>query len=1220
LLVKGTQQFTANVQGTGSFNSAVTWHVSDVQGGNSTVGTITSSGFYTAPNNVPNPNGATVKAQSVQDTSKLGTSTITINPESVQLSISPASASLQLGGSQKFNVTVTGTVNQSFFWTINGAPINAATPWGTLDSTGLYTAPALLPANPSITITATSLEDTTKSVSAVATILATAGGITVTITPQNPQVVFDGSQSIQFNATVSGTNNAAVNWSVDNGNGYNPGNITSTGVFTPLTFDCSNVVPSATVHAVSAANPGAQGTTTVNLVPAVPVITSVSPQPASVESAIQVSGTFAPGAALNLLFPGPNGVTIVNSAAQNTGTTATGSVPLGASSGSFSIQQVCSSPNGVQYPPSQSNAVPFARLPQLRIRTDRKDLAVSESVQLHAAFLGDPAPRTVNWGNGISSAGIYTAPAQDAPDTFVKLSGCVASSTACDSLMVRVNPVRIDPEVPSVPTNQTLQLSALSGGASITPTWRILAGGGTLSSNGLYTPPTVLEDTGPVLVTASYGGSTVQASVGVTGAVPGLVNRILDYPDPANTIGGGTGARSLAVDNSRAYVLSESTLSTTQEYCWIDAYDTTDPVHPVWLDAAEALKSEIFPYKCSGKLFAYGGFLYEVIPDAGTSAGVSSEILQFQLLNNHLTIRQLWSVPLIGGYYAFDPAILFNQGVFYALSDNLVPLPTPGTIPVVVLDVRTGNLVQSLVSLPLPQPSAPASYHIPVPVGNFMYAFVDQTGTAVNPQYKLATYDISVNPPQLLGLEDTMVGANPSQGPANPKFFGNYLSDGWDVYDISTGIPHRVGTLPFTLDDINTNRSLALAGNFVIDVSDPTASKARSFLLDGVNVGFPFTWVGDFAYRMEAQGGLGIYSPLPKGGQIPLDPPPSLGGVGTIFDQSVSGSLLYVAQQGDFTGVVIDDLSTSPPALVGNYSEPGQDPFSLALVKNYLFVGTAESLLLLDVSTPSAPSKVATLALPTSTMAIFGNSLFAGTTDNRLVVLDISNPAAPLQIAQVSLPDFPNIVRAAGNLLFIADNTAGLLIYNISNPSHPVPVSQYQPSSATEDVAIDGNLALLAAADGGLIIADITNPAAPSLVGQVRVDSLGCFIDCLNPAALSVTIHGGLAYVGSVGVGYGEVFGFDYRTPAHPRLVSLMSYGGALDEVVLNFAFYQSEMFAGGSLFAVADRRADISQPRNVINLYYPSFAGGSGLFAASASAKRPAFLPAKLKQLKKRF
>src|SRR5205807_2294150 len=54
----GTQQFTAMVQNTS--NTAVTWQVNGMTGGNATVGTISSSGLYTAPGVVPNPATATV--------------------------------------------------------------------------------------------------------------------------------------------------------------------------------------------------------------------------------------------------------------------------------------------------------------------------------------------------------------------------------------------------------------------------------------------------------------------------------------------------------------------------------------------------------------------------------------------------------------------------------------------------------------------------------------------------------------------------------------------------------------------------------------------------------------------------------------------------------------------------------------------------------------------------------------------------------------------------------------------------------------------------------------------------------------------------------------------------------------------------------------------------------------------------------------------------------
>src|SRR5208283_2847806 len=57
--VNGTVQYTATV--TGLANTAVTWSVSGVKGGNSTNGTITTGGLYTAPAKIP-ANGITVSA------------------------------------------------------------------------------------------------------------------------------------------------------------------------------------------------------------------------------------------------------------------------------------------------------------------------------------------------------------------------------------------------------------------------------------------------------------------------------------------------------------------------------------------------------------------------------------------------------------------------------------------------------------------------------------------------------------------------------------------------------------------------------------------------------------------------------------------------------------------------------------------------------------------------------------------------------------------------------------------------------------------------------------------------------------------------------------------------------------------------------------------------------------------------------------------------------
>ncbi len=70
-----SQQFTAAVSGT--TNAAVNWLVSGIQGGNSTVGTISSTGLYTAPSIAPT-NPVTVTAQSTSNLSASANATITI--------------------------------------------------------------------------------------------------------------------------------------------------------------------------------------------------------------------------------------------------------------------------------------------------------------------------------------------------------------------------------------------------------------------------------------------------------------------------------------------------------------------------------------------------------------------------------------------------------------------------------------------------------------------------------------------------------------------------------------------------------------------------------------------------------------------------------------------------------------------------------------------------------------------------------------------------------------------------------------------------------------------------------------------------------------------------------------------------------------------------------------------------------------------------------------
>ena len=76
LLEGSTQQFMAAVTNTNQ--TAVTWQVNGVTGGNATVGTISSTGLYTAPAIVPNPASITVTAVLQANSAFSGNAIVTI--------------------------------------------------------------------------------------------------------------------------------------------------------------------------------------------------------------------------------------------------------------------------------------------------------------------------------------------------------------------------------------------------------------------------------------------------------------------------------------------------------------------------------------------------------------------------------------------------------------------------------------------------------------------------------------------------------------------------------------------------------------------------------------------------------------------------------------------------------------------------------------------------------------------------------------------------------------------------------------------------------------------------------------------------------------------------------------------------------------------------------------------------------------------------------------
>ena len=99
--------------------------------------------------------------------------------------------------------------------------------------------------------------------------------VTVVVSPSSTNVRLIATQ--QFNASVSGTSNTSVNWSVNGVAGGNStiGTITTGGMYqAPVTLPNPNTV---TVEAISAADSGATSSSAVTLQNPVPVLSTVTP-------------------------------------------------------------------------------------------------------------------------------------------------------------------------------------------------------------------------------------------------------------------------------------------------------------------------------------------------------------------------------------------------------------------------------------------------------------------------------------------------------------------------------------------------------------------------------------------------------------------------------------------------------------------------------------------------------------------------------------------------------------------------------------------------------------------------------------------------------------------------------------------------------------------------------------------------------------------------------
>ncbi len=544
-------QFSATV--TGTTNSFVTWSVSGSGCFGLGCGSISTFGLYTAPAFLPNPATVIVTATSIVD-GTTGAAVVTLqSPNAISIAISPMSASVAVNQQQQFTATVTGTQNTAVTWSLSGIGCFGSS-CGTLTGSGLYAAPPTVPVSAVVTVTATSAADPSKSASA-SVVITQATSVAVTISPTSAIVAPNGRQ--QFTATVTGTSNTGVLWSVYGlgCSGQSCGFVSNSGLYTAPSVAPNP--PTVTVQATSIADQTKFATATVTINAGVTI--TISPPNAQVAVSQQQQFT------ANVSGTGSH--TVIWSLS--------GAGCAGLSCGTISFTGLYTAPANAPTPPTVAVTATLLSDPNVAASatvTITSGSSVSVAVSPSQATVGTGAQQqftasvtgtqntAVTWSiSGIGCAGntcgsvdptgLYTAPINPPnPPFFNVVARSVAdpskSASAFVTVVAQVN-VTISPTSASVPPGTQKQFTAtVTGSLNTAVTWSVSgpgcsgAGCGTVTSAGLYTAPVASPIPATVYVTAtSQADPSKAASATVTVSTPIVVTV---NPPSANVTSGAT--------------------------------------------------------------------------------------------------------------------------------------------------------------------------------------------------------------------------------------------------------------------------------------------------------------------------------------------------------------------------------------------------------------------------------------------------------------------------------------------------------------------------------------------------------------------------------------------------------------------------------------------------------------------------------------------------------
>jgi len=461
------------------------------------------------------------------------------------VTVSPGYTNLGVNQTLQYTATVTGLTNPAVKWEVNGV-IGGNAKIGTISATGLYTAPAVVP---TVSTLVEALASDGKTLGVQYVNVEPAGPVISAITPNpiptgNYNITITGA-TFQPGATVSAAGNnlttTYVNPTTLQTSGWQAAatavafQVTNPGTLWGPVFTVNFVAPqtispaSASVKLGQTAQFTSTGATswtaTAGAISAAGLYTAPSSMPAS--STVTVTATGPGGSAsakvtLAALVPqaiSPLSASVTLGKTQQF--TSAGATSWTATAGSISSAGLYTAPSAMPASTtvtvtatgpggSASSKVTLVPLPPQTIAPATASLALGATRQ----FTSAGATSWTATSGTVTSTGLYTAPAAQPASGIATVTATGPGGSASATVtVINSMPTTISPLSATVTLGTTQQFTT-SGGTSWSASY------GSVSNNGLYTPPSAMPPSGADTVNVTGVGGTASATITLVAPTP----------------------------------------------------------------------------------------------------------------------------------------------------------------------------------------------------------------------------------------------------------------------------------------------------------------------------------------------------------------------------------------------------------------------------------------------------------------------------------------------------------------------------------------------------------------------------------------------------------------------------------------------------------------------------------------------------------------------------